>query len=310
METLLARTEERTRMLLGNLALAGGSTIWATHFPLTERLLELWDPLVLLMARTSMAALVLFMVSSLIHRNDGGHGTAQWRPVVLLGAFGIAASTALLIAGVYHSGSVNAGLVAACGPLVGALFARFFLAEPLRRNVVAGVALAITGGSLAVFASGAGVGGVRGGELLVVAALCCWVWYSVTVQRWLPGVPLIRITALTVLAGAMTVGFAVAALVALGVADSRFSMDLESLATIAWLACGPSSLCIVLWHFGVSRVGVTVATMYTNMTPVVVVAAAYLMGRDPTPLHLAAGGLIICGVTIAQWHKLRAEAAE
>lgn len=75
---------------------------------------------------------------------------------------------------------------------------------------------------------------------------------------------------------------------------------------MAYLALGPASLGLFLWHFGVSRVGITVASMYGNLVPIVVVLVAIWFGRHPTPLHLLGGTLIIAGVL---YTRLRAAVA-
>ncbi len=53
-------------------------------------------------------------------------------------------------------------------------------------------------------------------------------------------------------------------------------------------------------YFGVSRVGVTIGSMYHNLVPIVVVLISISLGRYPSLLHLLAGALIIAGVVYIQ----------
>ena len=69
------------------------------------------------------------------------------------------------------------------------------------------------------------------------------------------------------------------------------------------LAAGPGSFSPVLWHFGVSRIGITAASIYSNLVPVVVVSIAIAAGRYPTVMHLVGGALVIAGVLFAQLRK-------
>ena len=75
---------------------------------------------------------------------------------------------------------------------------------------------------------------------------------------------------------------------------------------IGWLSIGPASTSIFLWHFGVSRVGVTIGSMYQNLVPIIVVLITISLGRYPTYLHLIAGVLIIAGVLYTQIRNLSA----
>ena len=55
-----------------------------------------------------------------------------------------------------------------------------------------------------------------------------------------------------------------------------------------------------LWHYGVSRIGVAVATMYTNLMPVAAVLVTMWFGRVPSAAQLAGGAVILAGVLYAQ----------
>ncbi len=274
-------------------------------FPVTEHLLETWDALSITAGRLTGGAVVLVSVFLL----TGGWGRiltgVPWRKILVLGGVGVGGSTFLLAIGIGHSGAVVSALLATTAPIIAALLARVVYREPLRRGIVTGVGLAVSGGVCAVLAGGEGVEGLRGGELFILTALCLWTWYSLTAQRWLQGLPQLGIAALTVASGALIVVLTVALLSLAQLVEVRFETSGRSLGLIAYLALGPASLALFLWHFGVSRVGITVASMYGNLAPVVVVCIAIWFGRYPTLLHLAGGCLIISGVVYVQ---LRARA--
>jgi len=89
--------------------------------------------------------------------------------------------------------------------------------------------------------------------------------------------------------------------------STHFNLDTQSLLLLGYMAVGPASLSLFLWHLGVRRLGVTVATMHSNLAPVVVVIVAIVMGRVPSWMHFVGGGLIIAGVMIAQLPRFRAD---
>ena len=135
-------------------------------------------------------------------------------------------------------------------------------------------------------------------------AMSLWVWYSYNCQRWLPNFPQIGIAALTVTAGAL--GFATYVGIAefSGIDDIRFGTSIDEWMILGWLSIGPASTSIFLWHFGVSRIGVTIGAMYQNLVPIVVVLISISLGRYPTMMHLVAGVLIVSGVIYIQIRNL------
>jgi len=286
--------------ILGNLAFCCGVIIWATMFPATEYLLTHWDPVAITFVRMSGGALVLLAVFALLENVGSILRVVPWGRIFLLGIIGVSLSTFLFAWGIQRSDAVGASLIATSSPIVAALITGLVYSERLQKGIVLGVTLAVTGGICAVLANGDSVGSLRGGELLVLIAMGIWVWYSYNCQRWLQGVPQIGIAALTVAAG--SVGFAVYVGVAqfTGFDHIRFGTEPREWLVIGWLSIGPASTALFLWHFGVSRVGVTIGSMYHNLVPIVVVLISISLGRYPSLLHLLAGALIIAGVVYIQ----------
>ena len=292
--------------ILGNLAFCCGVSMWATMFPATEYLLENWDPVAITFVRMGGGAVILLVVFALLEDFGSVLRVAPWGRIFLLGMVGVALSTFLFAWGIQRSSAVAGALIAATGPIVAALITGLIYAQPLQKGIVVGIALAVTGGVCAVLANGGSVDKFQGGEIIVLIAMAIWVWYSYNCQRWLKGLPQIGIAALTVSAG--TIGFTTYVGLAeiVGFDEVRFGSDTREWLVIAWLSIGPASTSIFLWHFGVSRVGVTIGSMYQNLVPIIVVLIAISLGRYPTPLHLIAGGLIISGVLYTQLRDLRA----
>jgi len=295
----------KTQKILGNLAFFIGVTIWSTMFPATEYLLINWDPVAITFVRMGGGALVLLAAFALLENVSSTLQGAPWGKIFLLGIIGVSVSTLLFAWGIKLSSAIAAALIATTGPIVATLITRFMYSEPLRKGVVLGVLLAVAGGICAALGSGGHFEQFKGGELFVLMAMSLWVWYSYNCQRWLPNFPQIGIAALTVTAGAL--GFAMYVGIAefSGIDDIRFGTSIDEWMILGWLSIGPASTSIFLWHFGVSRIGVTIGAMYQNLVPIVVVLISISLGQYPTMMHLLAGVLIISGVLYLQIRNLR-----
>ena len=285
----------------GNAMLALGTSVWATHFLVTDELLQSWDPYFVTAARL-LAGTLFLTIFYLAATRGRALRRLPWRPALLLGTAGIAFSTVLLTLGVKHAGPVPAAIVAAGAPIVAAFVARVGFGLPLTAAIVAGAVVAAAGGTLAALGPGEGeAGDLRGGELLILLSVTVFAWYSIGAQRWMSGhLSQFGITAVTIAIDGAAMAVALPLLMLAGIAEARFSLDGASLAYILYLGAGPASFSLFAWHWGVSRIGVTVASIYSNLVPVVVVAIRAVEGEAPSESHLAGGALIVAGVLIAQ----------
>lgn len=286
--------------LAGNLALAVGTCVWATHFLVTGDLLETWDPYFVTAGRLLSATFFLMTAYLVMSRGRPFRGL-RWGPALLLGSVGIAGSTVCLTLGVKYAGAVPAAIVAASSPILAAFVARMGFRIPLTTAVILGAIVAACGGVFAAMGSAQGsIADFRGGELLILLALTIFTWYSIGAQRWMTGSTQLGITAITIMLGGLTMLVAIPILIAAGIAQPQYSLDWRSIGFILYLGAGPASFSLFTWHWGVSRVGVTIASIYANLVPVVVVAIRMIEGEPPTTAHMIGGVLIIAGVLIAQ----------
>lgn len=307
------QTYSANQKLAGNLVLALGTSVWATHFLVTDILLETWDPYFVTAGRLLSATIFLMFFYVIQSRFRPFRSVPSFKAALLLGAVGIAGSTVFLTLGVKYAGAVPAAIVAASSPILAAFIARIGFRLPLTTSVILGAVVAVIGGVFAALGSAKGnLSDLRGGELLILLALAIFTWYSIGAQRWMAGVSQLGITAITIMIGGLTMLVAIPALLVAGVAEARFELDAASVGYILFLGAGPASFSLFTWHWGVSRIGVTIASIYSNLVPVTVVAIRMIQGEPPTTEHLIGGVLIITGVLIAQllpsWKKNEAKA--
>jgi drug/metabolite transporter (DMT)-like permease len=294
-------TTARRETLVANGALAVMVVLSGSSFPVIDALVQTWDVLSATASRQIVAATMLLGIIAIRERRFPLRRSQPWRRLFILGTFGLALSSVLMTAAISTGGVVATAMMSAASPIVAALTARLVFGMPLYGGIVAGTLLAMAGGLVIVVMGNGGVAEFRGGEGLVILATVSWTWYSQAAQRWLAGYSQLHITGLTVMTG--SVALVVVATVAhvTGLYETRFDPTPESLAMVLYLGVIPIGIGAWLWMFAVSRLGVTVASLYHNFVPVsAVLVAMVAFGAVPTVYHLIGGVIILAGVVYSQ----------
>lgn len=300
----------RGELVAANLGLSAMVLLWGSSFPVIERLLESWDVLSVTAGRHLIGACTMVVILTLSERRLPFRRSLPWRKLIVLGVFGMALSAVIMSLAIYYAGAVGAAVISATGPIVAALTARLVFAMPVFRGIVVGTVLAVGGGLVVVFGSG-DVVEFKGGELLVMLSTVTWTWYSIGAQRWLRGLTQLQIAALTMVPGAIALVTIAVTVSSTGLAALRVDFSPPTLALLLYLGALPIGVGSWLWHYGVSRVGIHVATMYVNMIPIAAVLVAIAFGSLPGPHHLIGGIIIVAGVSYSQFvvRKRAGEAA-
>ena len=280
-------------------------SLWGALFPAVEQVLKTWDVVSTTAGRHTFAVLALLVALAIGERRFPLHRRFPWRRLMLLGFFGMTVTSLLTTLSVSLSSGASAAIASATNPITSAITARLLQNVPLLPGVAAGAAISTIGGLVSIFAGHNGAVELGGGELLIVVSNVIWTWYSMMAQRWLTGYSQLQITGLTAAPGLVGLYAVVAIGAAGGWLDIR--IDLSPLPVLLIIFAGAVSVAVgnFLWHFGVSRVGVTIAAMYNNLIPVVAVGIAYWAGTEPSLLQLVGGAIIIAGVLFAQIMAMR-----
>ena len=126
----------------GNFVLALGTSVWATHFLVTDYLLQNWDPYFVTAGRL-LSATFFLMTAYTLQARGRPLRRIPWRPTLMLSTAGIAVSTVCLTLGVKHAGPVSASIVAATAPIVAAFVARVVFRASLSAAVLFGAVIAV-----------------------------------------------------------------------------------------------------------------------------------------------------------------------
>jgi drug/metabolite transporter (DMT)-like permease len=285
-------------------------TIWGAMFPALERILQTWDVFSATAGRHTLAVIALLIVLSVRERRIPVHRKLPWGRLLLLGFFGMSVTSLLTTLAVHFSSGVSAAITSATNPITSAVIARLLHRVPLLPGIVIGSVLSTAGGLISILGGDSAGVELRGGELLLVVANILWTWYSMMAQRWLAAYSQLHISGLTALTGLLGLYAMIAVAGVSGMAD--FHVDLSPEPVMLLLFSGAISVAVgnSLWHFGVSRVGVTIAAMYNNLIPIVAVVIAFWAGIKPTGAQLVGAVVIIAGVLYAQTMALRRQSAQ
>jgi drug/metabolite transporter (DMT)-like permease len=291
-------------VLLANLGLLLVVTLWGAQVPVANDLAQRWDPF-FLAAMRYVAALPLFWL--LLWLLPVRQSIRSPVPLSLLRFCGLGLATTgfavFYMLGVAWANPITSALVAATGPIIGALVLWVLTGLRPARSVGLGL-LAVVPGALLItldFSRQDIRLELSGGEPLIMLALACWSVYSLLVQRWLAGRSQLRITAISVTATVppICIVYLLAWLKGLTYGDYSAPSETDLLA-FAYLVLGALLTAVTLWNIGVSQLGLVVAAMYLNLIPIVAVVIAVLYGVYPRPEQLIGGGLVIIGVVVAQ----------
>jgi drug/metabolite transporter (DMT)-like permease len=291
------------RTWVAHAGLAVTAFVWGSMVPALYLLLDRWDAFTISALRYAVAAPIMLGTAWLREGALGLPPRRPWLRLGLLGGVGIAGLSTFLTVGIAYSHPVTAIVLQAGGPVVAVLVAWVMLGSRPAPGMGVAIALAFAGALLIMWPrAGAAAGpGVRGGEGLIVIGSVCWAWYSLACQRWLAGLSQLRITALTFVPAALTL-FAVSGLAfALGLGRvPAGGPDARDAALIGWLAGAVACVGVLLWNFGVSRLGLATASLYLNAVPVFAVLITLGLGVVPTGLQVLGGLLVLAGVVWGQ----------
>ncbi len=273
------------------------ATIWGINFSVMKYGTQVMEPLAYNALRMTLACTVLM---TLALTRPGGHASPadRWR-LMALGVLGHCIYQVFFINGIARTRAGTAALVIAASPAVVAIVARAFGHEQFSWRAIAGIALSIAGVFLVlggtVHADGASH---LLGDLMILAAVGCWAFYTAGLVPLTGRVDSIRIAAWTLFGG--TLPLLVLAAPALG------RVQWSAVTPLTWASVGYSGIlamvvAYLLWYRGVHRIGATRTSLFANLQPVVAVLVAWVaLGEVPTVYQGAGAATVIGGLYLSR----------
>ncbi|MBX6364526.1 MAG: EamA family transporter [Gemmatimonadetes bacterium] len=289
------RSSPALRAHLGLLLMVG---IWGANYSIIKAGLAAIPPLAFNALRFPIASAVVY---GLLRR----HGPiprlrgADRGRALALGLVGNGIYQLFFITGMEHAHAGIASLLLAGSPILTALLSAALGHERVGARTWAGVFATLVGIALVVL-GGAGVasGGTFLGNLIMLGASATWAVYTVgsrpLIERYGP----VAFTAWTLWWGTPPLVLVGAPQVA---ALAWRTIPPMAWATVAYAGVFGIGLAYTLWYNGVSQIGNTRTSIYSNLVPVVGLLAAWLgLGEVPTAAQMAGAAVIIGGVTLAR----------
>jgi len=291
----------RREIILANLSLLFMVVSWGAFFPILERILMSWDVFSATIARQVCGAIVLTIGVFAVRRREPLPQKWPWGRILLLGGIGVTIGSLMTSYGALLSSGLSSAIVSTTSPVGSALTAALLFGERLGAGIVFATVLSVIGGLVSVSGDHSVTGTQLGmGEILIVLANVVWTWMSIAAQRWLRGFSQLQIAAVTVSAGAFWLLLLLPIMVASGAVEIRMDWSLDVVLLLLFAGIVPIAIGNFCWHYGVSRLGVVVASMYNNLLPAAALGTTILMGGTFVWQQLVGAGIILIGVASAQ----------
>ena len=279
--------------------------IWGVNFTLVKVALGYMAPLAYNAVRFSLATLVTMGVLAWQSRATGDRSLLRVPgrdivPIILLGITGHTVYQAIFANGVARSTPANASLLLATSPIWVAILGYMLGIERISRTMFAGILLSFSGIILLVTSGGAVDLGssLLLGNILLLGCAVLWSVYTTASKPLLGRHSPLKLTAWSMLAGTIP-------LVLIGIPDLQ-RQDWTAVPPLAWGALLYSAVLAVtvgytLWYSSVQRVGNVRTAIFSNLTPIVATAVAWLMLGDAlTPLQLLGAAIVLIGLIVTR----------
>lgn len=275
------------------------AVIWGINFVVTKYATTIFNPVAFTGLRVGTAALFLLLVALA----RGGIALPRRDVVGLLlnGMIGNGLYQLFFVHGLARTRAGNAALIVAAAPAFIALFARARGMERVKRMTLVGIALSMVGVGLVIAGSASSSNGQRTtllGSVLVFLGVLCWAVYTILLQPYTKRVDVIRLSAITMVGGALPL--LIASMPALA------STDWAAVGKGGWLALFYSSVISMgvayfFWYRGLRVLGPTRTAVYANLQPIIALLVAWaFLGENPTVFQGVGAATIVAGVFLTR----------
>ncbi len=277
--------------------------LWAGN-ALVGRIAAGWiPPATFNLLRWSIALLVLLPLGGWVLRRASPLWR-EWRHYALLGLLAITGYNTLQYLALHSSSPLNVTLVASSMPVWMLLVGRIGFGAQVTGRALAGAALSLTGVCV-VLSQGELARLLRlqvvPGDGWILLAAFAWAWYSWLLTRR-QGAPEIRQDWAAMLLAQIAFGLIASAALSAGewllpAQPPRIAWSWPLAAVLLFVALGPALTAYRCWGAGVQRAGPTLASFFSNLTPLfTALMSAALLGEPPRPYHGVAFALIVGGI--------------
>jgi drug/metabolite transporter (DMT)-like permease len=290
-------TSPRQGVWLTDVTLVLMALIWGANFVVIKFAIGVLPPLAFNAVRVTLAATVLMLIAA-IGRSPWPN-RRQTLSLLGLGVLGNGIYQMFFVQGVAHTRAGDAALLIAATPAFIALLGRVRGSERIGRKGWIGILMSVVGiGFVSGAAAIAGKQVSLLGDLLILSGSFCWALYTVLLKPHTHTVDGVKLSALTMVGGAMTL-----VLVAWrAVLDTPWrAAPPAAWGAMAYSGIGALVIAYLFWYRGVRVIGPTRTAMYSNVQPVFAVIVAWIvLGEVPTLWQGVGAASIMSGLFLTR----------
>jgi drug/metabolite transporter (DMT)-like permease len=288
--------------------LAATLLLWSGNWIVARAVRDDIAPGIATMGRLFVVILILlpFCFSGL-RRKIPGTTAEQWQTLFFLGLFGGGLHLALQWLGLHYTTATSGILYLSTSPLFILLMARPLLGEPIGWKQWAGIAVSFCG--VALIATQGGVMGFsfNRGDLMALASMAMWAGYTVFLRLRKDNLNTIE---LIVVVCAFGVVFMTPWVWYEVYQRASFGLTRVGALAVLYSAIGSLLLAYAGWSYVVTRLGAARAGATMHLMPAIgAVLAMVFLDELPRWFHFAGIGLILAGVGLSTWRRLRSSSA-
>jgi drug/metabolite transporter (DMT)-like permease len=277
--------------------------IWGVNYSAIKIALGSMPPFVFNVFRFGLATLI--MVILLWRRGENLRvARRDILAMIVIGLTGHGIYQILFIGGLARTTPANSALILASMPIWVAVYGVILGTERANRTTWAGITLSFVGIVLLIVGGGKALsleGSSLIGDLMTLAAAMLWAVF-VTISKPL----LVRYSPVKVTTIEMLIGTPILILVGL---PGLLNQDWQQVPPVAWgcvlySAVLATVVAYVLWTTGVQRTGSARTAIYSNVTPIAAMVAAWLiLGDKLQPGQLAGAAIVLAGLMLTRRGK-------
>ncbi len=273
------------------------NAIWGASFPVYKWALSDIPSLTFVFLRFYLAALIIlpFVYKDLkIHRED-------WKNLFLLSFIGITISISLLILGLKLSSSINAPIIMSSGPVVLIIGSLFYLKEKLKRKVVLGTLVSLTGVLIIVILPvfKEGLDGSIAGNLFLVGAAITSVIHALLLKKVMPKYKPLVIAFWQFLIGSLPL--LPFFFIELNQTHWTANINMKVVIGIFFGAVLATAIAHSIYAYGIKFIKASEVGVFTYVDPIAtIVIAVPLLHEQITPLYIAGAFFVFLGIFVAE----------
>ena len=288
----------RRNVLVTEALLVVMSIIWGMNFVVMKYGTDVLAPFAYNGVRLVIGSAVMLLILRV-----AGAPLLPWRDIralMLLGLLGTGLYQVFFITGLAMTRAGTASLVIASSPAMIAVAGRMLGVEKVSVRAMCGIALSLAGIAFVILSSADSSEGQHSvvGDLLVLASVVCWSFYTHLMRPYTQRIDGMQIATWSLVGGTIPV-----LLIAI---PSIVHASWPAVVPLTWAAIlysgiGSMGIAYLFWYRGVRVIGSTRTAMYSNLQPLVTLAASWpMLGERPTLIQGVGAGAVLGGLLLTR----------